>query len=51
MKLRWYLLLKASEQLIDSSHCFLVTFQLCNAYTELNNPVVQRQRFSQQLKV
>ena len=28
-----------------------VTFQLCNAYTELNDPVVQRQRFAEQLKV
>lgn len=25
--------------------------QLCNAYTELNDPVVQRQRFAEQLKV
>ena len=25
--------------------------QLCNAYTELNDPVVQRQRFADQLKV
>ncbi|CAN0420851.1 unnamed protein product, partial [Discosporangium mesarthrocarpum] len=24
--------------------------QLCNAYTELNNPVVQRQRFLDQAK-
>jgi len=28
-----------------------VTFQLANAYTELNDPVVQRQRFADQLKV
>jgi lysyl-tRNA synthetase class II len=28
-----------------------VTTQLCNAYTELNDPVVQRQRFADQLKV
>ena len=28
-----------------------VTLQLCNAYTELNDPVVQRQRFAEQLKV
>lgn len=33
----------------------LLTFdcysQVCNAYTELNDPVVQRQRFAEQLKV
>ena len=28
-----------------------VTAQVCNAYTELNDPVVQRQRFADQLKV
>lgn len=26
-------------------------FQVCNAYTELNDPVVQRARFAEQLKV
>ena len=30
---------------------FSVTAQLCNAYTELNDSVVQRQRFAEQLKV
>lgn len=25
--------------------------QLCNAYTELNDPIVQRERFAEQLKV
>lgn len=30
--------------------CFSL-LQLCNAYTELNDPVVQRQRFADQLKV
>lgn len=29
----------------------LLVSQLCNAYTELNDPVVQRQRFAEQLKV
>lgn len=29
----------------------LLTVQVCNAYTELNDPVVQRQRFAEQLKV
>lgn len=28
-----------------------VAFELCNAYTELNDPVVQRERFANQLKV
>lgn len=28
----------------------LLLLQLCNAYTELNNPVVQRQRFLDQSK-
>lgn len=28
-----------------------MTIQVCNAYTELNDPVVQRQRFAEQLKV
>ncbi|MBA0711120.1 hypothetical protein Golax_010342, partial [Gossypium laxum] len=29
---------------------YFPTVQLCNAYTELNDPVVQRQRFAEQLK-
>ena len=28
-----------------------ITLQLCNAYTELNDPVAQRRRFADQLKV
>ena len=30
---------------------FLFGKEVCNAYTELNNPVVQRERFEQQEKV
>ncbi|MBA0628578.1 hypothetical protein Godav_023292, partial [Gossypium davidsonii] len=32
------------------SFSYFLTVQLCNAYTELNDPVVQRQRFAEQLK-
>lgn len=29
----------------------MYNIQVCNAYTELNDPVVQRERFAEQLKV
>jgi uncharacterized membrane protein len=45
----------ASFNLLLSNSCFCLNFsatgQVCNAYTELNDPVVQRQRFAEQLKV
>jgi lysyl-tRNA synthetase class 2 len=28
--------------------CFVATKEICNAYTELNDPMVQRERFGQQ---
>ncbi|KAL5982655.1 hypothetical protein ACLOJK_016730 [Asimina triloba] len=35
-----------SEYLI----CFYSNSMVCNVYTELNDPVVQRERFAEQLK-
>ena len=31
--------------------CFVMKKEICNAYTELNDPMVQRDRFLQQAKV
>ena len=36
--------------LTERFECFVLTKEICNAYTELNNPVVQRQRFAAQAK-
>jgi len=36
--------------LTERFELFVNTREVCNAYTELNNPIVQRERFDQQLK-
>ena len=42
---------RSEPQLTERFECFVNTREICNAYTELNNPHVQRDRFAQQLKV
>jgi len=41
---------RSIPQLTERFELFVNTRELCNAYTELNNPHVQRERFTQQLK-
>ncbi|RWW70035.1 hypothetical protein BHE74_00022311, partial [Ensete ventricosum] len=40
-------LMALTEEMLSGKNC---SFMVCNAYTELNDPVVQRQRFAEQLK-
>jgi len=37
--------------LTERFELFVATKEICNAYTELNNPRVQRERFAEQAKV
>ncbi|CAL9237621.1 unnamed protein product, partial [Arabidopsis halleri] len=39
-----------SDDLTERFELYIVKQELCNAYTELNNPVVQRERFAHQLR-
>jgi len=39
-----------NERLTERFELFINTREVCNAYTELNNPIVQRQRFEEQAK-
>jgi lysyl-tRNA synthetase class 2 len=41
---------RTSPQLTERFELFVNTREVCNAYTELNNPHVQRDRFAQQAK-
>uniref|UniRef100_A0A1J3JEC1 Lysine--tRNA ligase n=1 Tax=Noccaea caerulescens TaxID=107243 RepID=A0A1J3JEC1_NOCCA len=44
---KWH---RSNNALTERFELFINKHELCNAYTELNNPVVQRQRFADQLK-
>lgn len=37
-----------TDVIIYRFECFVATKEICNAYTELNDPMVQRERFGQQ---
>jgi len=41
---------RSQPGLTERFECFVLTKEICNAYTELNNPVVQRARFAAQAK-
>ncbi|XP_046843017.1 lysine--tRNA ligase-like isoform X2 [Xenia sp. Carnegie-2017] len=42
---KWH---RSTEGLTERFELFVCTKEICNAYTELNDPVVQRERFQQQ---
>ncbi|TXG61077.1 hypothetical protein EZV62_012440 [Acer yangbiense] len=44
---KWH---RSKPSLTERFELFINKHELCNAYTELNDPVVQRQRFADQLK-
>jgi len=41
---------RTTAELTERFELFVNRRELCNAYTELNNPIVQRQRFAEQVK-
>lgn len=41
---------RAKPGLTERFELFVAKREVCNAYTELNNPIVQRQRFAEQAK-
>lgn len=41
---------RSRKGLTERFECFVAGKEICNAYTELNNPFVQRQRFEEQAK-
>ena len=41
---------RSKPGLTERFECFVLTKEICNAYTELNNPAVQRARFADQAK-
>ncbi|KNC81188.1 lysyl-tRNA synthetase [Sphaeroforma arctica JP610] len=44
---KWH---RSMPGLTERFECFVATKEICNAYTELNDPAVQRERFQQQAK-
>ena len=42
---KWH---RSKPGLTERFECFVATKEICNAYTELNDPAVQRERFNQQ---
>ena len=44
---KWH---RSEPGLTERFELFLFTKEICNAYTELNDPITQRQRFEQQAK-
>eukprot|EP01134_Creolimax_fragrantissima_P001370 CFRG1370T1 len=44
---KWH---RSMPGLTERFECFVATKEICNAYTELNDPAVQRERFAQQAK-
>nr|CAN72992.1 hypothetical protein VITISV_022939 [Vitis vinifera] len=44
---KWH---RSKQSMTERFELFVNKHELCNAYTELNDPVVQRQRFAEQLK-
>ncbi|XWS09407.1 hypothetical protein CRYUN_Cryun40dG0082600 [Craigia yunnanensis] len=45
---KWH---RSKPGLTERFELFINKHELCNAYTELNDPIVQRQRFAEQLKL
>lgn len=45
---KWH---RSTPGLTERFELFVMKKEICNAYTELNDPLVQRQRFEQQAKV
>merc|ERR1711915_590268 len=41
---------RSKPGLTERFECFVAKKEICNAYTELNDPAIQRQRFEQQAK-
>jgi lysyl-tRNA synthetase class 2 len=44
---KWH---RSKPGLTERFELFVLEREICNAYTELNNPLIQRQRFAEQLK-
>lgn len=45
---KWH---RSKPGLTERFELFMMKKEICNAYTELNDPMIQRQRFEQQAKV
>lgn len=45
---KWH---RSRDGLTERFELFMLNKEICNAYTELNDPIVQRERFVAQAKV